>query len=254
MAPFPDADHCIWPGAAAEAQYARYGALFGALRGKEWVLEPHAVRVVGKAGRGGGGGGAVAANAFDVGGVGGVGGGAQQLWRLWPVVFAEGNSTVDLSAVAPTGGCAQLEVLLPGAGSSWAPLPHTFGRGAGDGAGGGAGDLVPRCSKRTSRWATRAAHWSRVPLACDLVLNEHAFALFPQQRPGVNREFSILGIRKDPQQHHAHHKGTLCIAIPHQIVNAAATRAARGWWSPRLPGSLPSAGARARGRRPRWPR
>ena len=41
MNPFPGNDHAIAWDAGVAAQYARYGALFGALRGRVWALQPH---------------------------------------------------------------------------------------------------------------------------------------------------------------------------------------------------------------------
>jgi len=45
-APFPENDHTINPDAWADAFYLAYGPLFEAIRGKRWVLTPHAVAVV----------------------------------------------------------------------------------------------------------------------------------------------------------------------------------------------------------------
>jgi hypothetical protein len=46
MPPMPSADHSIQPGSpAVHAQYDAYGPLFNALRGRTWVLRPHAVSV-----------------------------------------------------------------------------------------------------------------------------------------------------------------------------------------------------------------
>jgi hypothetical protein len=44
-APFPENDHTIEPDPWAEKQYLDYGALFSLLKGKRWVLTPHAVTV-----------------------------------------------------------------------------------------------------------------------------------------------------------------------------------------------------------------
>lgn len=43
--PFPDNDHCINPSPQLDSVYEDYGPLFEALRGKRWVLEPHAVSI-----------------------------------------------------------------------------------------------------------------------------------------------------------------------------------------------------------------
>ena len=45
MCPFPGNDHSLGPGAWVEKQYADYGPLMIAMRGKKWVLEAHAVKV-----------------------------------------------------------------------------------------------------------------------------------------------------------------------------------------------------------------
>ena len=46
MPPMPDADHSLQNGSAAvHAQFLRYGPLFKMLKGREWVLRPHAVSV-----------------------------------------------------------------------------------------------------------------------------------------------------------------------------------------------------------------
>jgi len=46
-APVPGNDHTITPSPAIDRWYLDYGPLFAALRGKKWVLEPHAVEVAG---------------------------------------------------------------------------------------------------------------------------------------------------------------------------------------------------------------
>lgn len=46
MAPFPEANHSLEASAWADSVYRDYGLMFRALRGKAWVLEPHAVRVL----------------------------------------------------------------------------------------------------------------------------------------------------------------------------------------------------------------
>ena len=45
MAPYPGNDHSIQPGEWAEKQYFDYGPLLDLMRGKKWVLAPHAVEV-----------------------------------------------------------------------------------------------------------------------------------------------------------------------------------------------------------------
>lgn len=49
MAPFPGDDHSLAPGDWVDRQYLDYGPLLDALRGKKWVLSPHAVSVVANA-------------------------------------------------------------------------------------------------------------------------------------------------------------------------------------------------------------
>ncbi|MDD2764870.1 MAG: hypothetical protein PHE83_12955 [Opitutaceae bacterium] len=46
MAPFPGNDHSLLPSAWVDRQYLDYGPLLDALRGKKWVLRPHAVEAV----------------------------------------------------------------------------------------------------------------------------------------------------------------------------------------------------------------
>jgi len=49
MAPFPGNHHAIVPSAWADQQYLDYGPLFEAMRGRKWVLVPHAIAVEGDA-------------------------------------------------------------------------------------------------------------------------------------------------------------------------------------------------------------
>lgn len=123
MAPFEDADHSLPPSTEADAHYVHYGSLFAAVRGKTWVLTPHAVNVTG-------GSGAVA-NAFDVGSRKDVStttttterASAGERYRVWPIVMGVANSTAVLSVTAPAEGCAELDVLLPGPAQQWTALP-----------------------------------------------------------------------------------------------------------------------------------
>ena len=48
-APYPTNNHCITPSPWADEQYGDYGPLLDAMRGKKWVLTPHAVTVAGNA-------------------------------------------------------------------------------------------------------------------------------------------------------------------------------------------------------------
>ena len=43
MAPFPGNDHSLRPGPWVDRQYLDYGKMLDAMRGKQWVLEPHCV-------------------------------------------------------------------------------------------------------------------------------------------------------------------------------------------------------------------
>jgi hypothetical protein len=47
MAPYPINDHSLTPNAEADKQYLDYGPLLDLMRGKKWVLAPHAVEVAG---------------------------------------------------------------------------------------------------------------------------------------------------------------------------------------------------------------
>ncbi len=51
MAPFPGNDHSLTPSAWVNQQYLDYGPLMDAMRGRQWVLEPHAAKVEGDAAR-----------------------------------------------------------------------------------------------------------------------------------------------------------------------------------------------------------
>lgn len=95
-APFPGNDHCIGPSPWAEQQYLAYGPLMNALRGRTWVLEPHAVRVPG---------GEAVANAFRVGS------------DYAFAVMLGGSSPRARVSVAPLSGIEprRARVLVPGA-------------------------------------------------------------------------------------------------------------------------------------------
>ncbi len=45
MAPYPKNDHSITPDPETDAKYLEYGPLMVAMRGKQWVLEPHCIEV-----------------------------------------------------------------------------------------------------------------------------------------------------------------------------------------------------------------
>ncbi len=100
-APVPGNDHTITPAPATDRWYLDYGPLFAALRGKKWVLEPHAVEVVGALAK---------ANAFAVPG-----------GYVVPVAFggtaARVTVNVRLSGLSgKTGAAPVCEVLHPGVG------------------------------------------------------------------------------------------------------------------------------------------
>lgn len=56
-APYPENDHSLQPDAFVDEMYTAYGPLMNALRGKRWVLAPHAIEVQG---------GTAKANLFEV--------------------------------------------------------------------------------------------------------------------------------------------------------------------------------------------
>jgi hypothetical protein len=95
---YPGNNHCIQPDAWAEKYYLDYGPLFDAIRGKKWVLHPHAVEVVGQKAK---------ANLFEVPG-----------GYVVPVTFGGKEATVKvvlhgLPRLAGQTGF-RMEVLHPG--------------------------------------------------------------------------------------------------------------------------------------------
>ncbi|MBI4892934.1 MAG: hypothetical protein HY821_20085 [Acidobacteria bacterium] len=98
MAPFPGNDHSLMPSEWVDAQYLAYGPLMNAMRGRVWVLTPHAIEVVQ---------GQAAANLFAVPGGG----------YVAPVMMggAETRAVVLLRGVP--GRQLRAEALLPGAAS-----------------------------------------------------------------------------------------------------------------------------------------
>jgi hypothetical protein len=46
MAPYPINDHSLTPGEEVDKQYLDYGPMLDLMRGKKWVLSPHAVEVI----------------------------------------------------------------------------------------------------------------------------------------------------------------------------------------------------------------
>jgi hypothetical protein len=99
MAPFPGNDHSIAPGTWVDRQYLDYGPLLDAMRGKKWVLTPHAISVVGDKAK---------ANLFET-----------PLGYVVPVTF--GGTSAE--AVVEVRGikAAHAEVLYPGT-AEWVPL------------------------------------------------------------------------------------------------------------------------------------
>ena len=92
MAPFPGNDHSLPPSEWVDRQYLDYGPLMNAMRGRTWVLDPHAVEV---------GDGAAIANLFAVKGG----------W-VAPIVFGgtKTNATVRLFVQ----GAMSMDALHPG--------------------------------------------------------------------------------------------------------------------------------------------
>ena len=98
-APYPGNNHCIKPGnARAEQYYLDYGPLLDAMRGKKWVLLPHAVEVAGERAR---------ANLFAVPG-----------GYMVPVVFGGREKSVELVLRdlprLPAQNGFRVEVIHPG--------------------------------------------------------------------------------------------------------------------------------------------
>lgn len=93
MAPFPENDHSLVPDAMTERAYLDYGSLLDAMRGKKWVLAPHACAVENAAAK---------ANAFQVPGGYAV-----------PVVFGGAKTSVrvvlrGLGAAGPNSSAAAI--------------------------------------------------------------------------------------------------------------------------------------------------
>jgi len=101
MAPFPGNDHSLLPSAWVERQYLDYGPLLDLMRGKKWVLAPHAVRVAS---------GRAKANIFEVPG-----------GYVVPVMFGEKTQDVVLAVRGVNPKIATAEAFYPGR-ANGAPL------------------------------------------------------------------------------------------------------------------------------------
>jgi len=101
MAPFPGNDHSLLPGEWVDRQYLDYGPMLDLLRGKKWVLLPHAVEVI----RGG-----AKANIFQVPG-----------GYVVPVTFGGDNQEVLVTIRGVNAEIATAEVFHP-ASAQGAPL------------------------------------------------------------------------------------------------------------------------------------
>ena len=101
-APYPGNNHCIQPNAWAAQYYLDYGPLLDALRGKKWVLRPHAVEVAGQKAK---------ANLFEVPG-----------GFVVPVTFGGKETSVKVALnglpLFPGQKDFRMEVIRPGAGST----------------------------------------------------------------------------------------------------------------------------------------
>lgn len=93
--PFPKANHTTLPNAALEQKFLDYGAMFNAMRGKKWVLQPHVVKVTGNN---------ALANVFEVKG-----------GFVVPIMFggSANSATVELNNL-PIETLHSVEVLQPG--------------------------------------------------------------------------------------------------------------------------------------------
>lgn len=96
--PFPGNDHTILPDSAIEKYYLDYGPMLNVLRGREWVLEPNIIRVVGEKAK---------ANIFKVG---------KKL--VIPVIYGEDKPSVDIVLSIPRtfleGKLWNMKILYPG--------------------------------------------------------------------------------------------------------------------------------------------
>ena len=93
-APLPQNDHTINPSEFADKYYLDYGPMLDAMRGKRWVLEPHAVEVKGATAK---------ANLFEVPG-----------GYVVPVVFGGKAKTASIILRLPAQSKLAAQVLHPG--------------------------------------------------------------------------------------------------------------------------------------------
>mgnify|MGYP001947715899 CR=1 FL=1 len=93
--PFPKADHTTLPNAALEAEFLKYGAMYNAMRGKKWVLQPHVLKVTN---------GNVLANVFEV-----------KSGFVVPVMFGGSatTATIELKDL-PIATLTEVKILQPG--------------------------------------------------------------------------------------------------------------------------------------------
>jgi hypothetical protein len=101
MAPYPGNDHSLLPGEWVDKQYLDYGPLLDLMRGKKWVLSPHAVEVAA---------GAAKVNIFQVPG-----------GYVVPVTFGGNTPEVVVTVRGVNAEIATAEVFHPGS-ASGAPL------------------------------------------------------------------------------------------------------------------------------------
>ena len=118
MAPFPDADHSLPPSDAVDELYSKYGKMFQTLRGKRWVLSPHAAKS--SSGK---------INAFDVVTVTNT---SENRQRLWPVMLGSPNSTVTVNVEPPPTNCKTIDRLFPGTTEKWEPVAANSAEVLGD--------------------------------------------------------------------------------------------------------------------------
>jgi hypothetical protein len=104
MAPYPENDHSVTPSAWVDKQYLDYGPLLDLMRGKKWVLSPHAVEVRDAAAK---------ANLFQVPG-----------GYVVPVTFGGDHPVVAVALSGLGFQIASAEVFHPGSGEG-KPLQFT---------------------------------------------------------------------------------------------------------------------------------